>query len=363
MAMTTMTEPARRVTGGVDTHKHTHTAAALDQLGRELGVAEFEADGAGYRALVRWFRAFGEIDAVGVEGTGAWGAGLARHLRDEGVRVVEVQRPNRQDRRRYGKSDPTDATSAARAVLAGRETREPKTADGPIEAIRLLRVARRSARKARSQAMNQLHAITDTAPEQLRSQLRGFDTKALIARAARFRVTTIDSATAAAKATLRSLARRCAHLSDELADLDATLAALIEQAAPSLLDLNGVGTDCAGALLVAAGDNPDRFTNERSYAAVCGTSPTDASTGLQERHRLNRGGDRQANCALYIIVLSRLRWDQRTQAYMARRLSEGKTRKEVIRCLKRYVTREIYTTITRELAHDQHHWPPLKTAA
>ena len=361
--MTTMTEPDRRVTGGVDTHKHTHTAAALDGLGRELGVAEFATTAAGYRDLVRWLRSFGEIDAVGVEGTGSWGAGLARHLAGETIRVVEVQRPNRQDRRRYGKSDPTDAISAARPVLAGRETSEPKTADGPIESIRMLRVARRSARKARSQAMNQLHAIIDTAPEQLRHQLRGLDPEVLIRRAARFRVPTIDSPTAAAKATLRSLARRCGHLAEELAELDTALTALIKDAAPSLLELNGVGVNCAGALLVAAGDNPDRFTSEGSYAAVCGTSPTDASSGLQRRHRLNRGGDRQANAALYIIVISRLRWDKRTQDYMARRISEGKTPKEAIRCLKRYVTREIYTTINRELHHHKHQPPALKTAA
>jgi transposase len=362
MAMTTMTEPRRRVTGGVDTHKHTHTAAALDQLGRELGVAEFDADRAGYRALTAWLGSFGEIDAVGVEGTGAWGAGLARHLANEQVRVIEVQRPNRQDRRRYGKSDPTDALSAARAVLAERETTTPKSADGPIESIRLLRVARRSARKARSQAINQIHNVIDTAPEPLRQQFRGLDTNKKITLAARFRIGPIDSTTAAAKMTLRSLARRCRDLADELGDLDQAIKTLIEQAAPSLLELNGVGTNCAAALFVAAGDNPERLNNERSYAALCGSSPIDASSGLQRRHRLNRGGNRQANAALYIIVISRLRWDKRTQTYMTRRLAQGRTRKEIIRCLKRYIAREIYTTITRELNH-QHPQPTLQTAA
>lgn len=355
MAMSTMTETTGRVTAGVDTHKHTHTAAVLDERGAQLGVAEFEASGAGYCELVGWLEAFGAIDAVGVEGTGSWGAGLTRHLHAHGVRVVEVQRPSRQTRRRYGKSDPTDAIAAARAVHAGVETGEPKTSDGPIEAIRMLRIARRSALKARSVAKNQLHAVIDTAPEELRARLRGLDTKKLVDTAASFRVTAnTPTSIAATKTTLRSLARRCVYLSEEIAELDSDIEALIEQNAPSLLEINGVGVDTAGALLVAAGDNPDRLTNERSFAAVCGTSPVDASSGLQQRHRLNRGGNRQANAALYIIVISRLRWDQRTQDYMNRRLNQGKTRKETIRCLKRYITREIHRTITRELTDTPH---------
>ena len=226
----------------------------------------------------------------------------------------------------------------------------------------MLRVARRSARKARSQAINQIHNVIDTASEALRSQFRGLDTNNKITVAARFRIGPIDSTTAAAKTTLRSLARRCRDLATELAELDQAIKTLIEQAAPSLLELNGVGTNCAAALLVAAGDNPERLSNERSYAALCGSSPIDASSGLQRRHRLNRGGNRQANAALYIIVISRLRWDKRTQTYMTRRLAQGRTRKEIIRCLKRYVAREIYTTNTRELRH-QHHKPTLQTAA
>ena len=178
--MTTMTDPTRTVTGGVDTHKDTHVAAALDGLGRLLGTEAFPATTAGYRRLLAWLRRFGELTAVGVEGTGAWGAGLARFLTAAGIDVVEVQRPNRQHRRRHGKSDPVDAISAARSVLSGEATGAPKAAVGEVESIRLLQVARRSAMKARSQAANQIHAVITTAPDPLRRSLTGLDTRQLV---------------------------------------------------------------------------------------------------------------------------------------------------------------------------------------
>jgi len=350
MAVTTMTDTTRLVTGGVDTHKDFHVVAAVDELGRELGVEQFPATGPGYRALLRWLQAFGTIDTVGVEGTGAWGAGLARHLAGAGVRVIEVHRPNRQDRRRYGKSDPTDARSAALAVLAGRETASPKTGDGAVESIRLLRVARRSAMKARTQAANQLYAVLDTAPEPLRARFRGLSLPQKMKLSAGFHRGPVDTPAGAAKLTLRTLARRWRDLGDEIVMLDAHLRQLVTRAAPGLLELPSVGTQHASTLLALVGDNPDRLTNERSFAALCGASPLDASSGKQQRHRLNRGGDRDANSALHMIVVSRLRWDRPTQTYMARRLAEGRTRKEIIRCLKRYVAREIYKAIAAELA-------------
>ena len=347
--MTTMTDQAPRVTGGVDTHKDTHLAAALDELGRVLATAMFPATPAGYRQLLRWMRGFGEVVAVGVEGTGSWGAGLARFLTAEGVRVIEVTRPNRQHRRRHGKSDPADAIGAARAVLAGEATGTPKSQTGAVEAIRLLRVARRSAVKARTQAANQLHAVIDTAPAELRQRLGSVNTEQLVAVAARFHrrhpATPID----AAKLTLRVLARRWQTLDDEIAMLDAHLDELTAETPPTLRQINGVGPQNAAALLTAAGDNPDRLHTGASFAALCGTSPIDASSGRQQRHRLNRGGDRQANCALYYVVMSRLRWHQPTKTYMARRVAEGRTNKEVIRCLKRYVAIEVHRAITVDL--------------
>ena len=347
--MTTMTETTRCVTGGVDTHKDTHVAAALDGVGRVLGTESFPTTVAGYRQLWRWLRTFGDVAAVGVEGTGAWGAGLARFLTAKGAVVIEVTRPNRQHRRRHGKSDTADAIGAARAVLAGEATGTPKSQTGAVEAIRLLRVARRSAVKARTQAANQLHAVIDTAPAELRERLTGQGTDRIVATAARFHRRHPATPTDAAKLTLRVLARRWESLDGEVGMLDAHLDELTESAAPTLRAINGVGPQNAAALLAAAGDNPDRLRSTASFAALCGTSPIDASSGRQQRHRLNRGGDRQANCALYTIVMCRLRWHPPTKDYMARRLAEGRTTKEVIRCLKRYVAREVHRAITTDL--------------
>jgi transposase len=264
-------------------------------------------------------------------------------LTAEGVKVVEVNRPNRQARRRRGKSDPADAEAAARAVLAGDAVGIPKATTGSVEAIRMLRVARRSAMKARTQAANQIHSLIDTAPDELRAKLVGLKETERINTAARLRPGDISTPLGAAKMALSSVARRWLALSDEIARLDTHLAELVEQAAPNLIAIKGVGIETAGSLLTAAGDNTTRIRSEGSYAALCGSSPVDATSGrTQGRHRLNRGGDRQANCALYLIVLNRLSWDQRTKNYMARRTAEGKTKKEIIRCLKRYVAREVY---------------------
>jgi transposase len=358
-----MTDPECRVTGGVDTHKDTHVAAALDDLGRVLGTEAFPTTTAGYRALLRWLSSHGQVISVGVEGTGAWGAGLARFLTATGIEVIEVTRPNRQHRRRHAKSDPADAIGAARAVLSGEADGTPKTAAGEVEAIRLLQVARRSAIKARTQAANQLHAVLVTAPDDLRRPFKGLSTTAIVDRAARMRPGSVDNPAAAAKLTLVTLARRWLALTDEASTLDQHLAELTAACAPTLVALNGVGTQTASALLTAAGDNPERLASESSFAALCGTSPRDASSGRQKRHRLNRGGDRQANSALYIVVISRLRWDPNTQAYMARRLAEGKTRKEVIRCLKRYIAREVHTAITSDLDPASLQRQPLEQAA
>lgn len=361
--MTTMADEASKITGGVDTHKDVHVAAALDGLGRVLGTESFSANAAGYRRMLGWLERFGELDLVGVEGTGAWGAGLNRFLAARGVRVVEVQRPNRQHRRRHGKSDTADAIGAARAVLSGEAAGEPKATTGEVEAIRLLQVPRRSAMKARTQATSQLHAVIDTAPEQLRADFAAMATPKIVAKAARLRPADVATPLGAAKLALRILARRWQALTREIDELDAHLQALTQQVAPSLVDLNGVGTQTAATLLVAAGDNPDRLHHEASYAALCGTSPIDESSGRQQRHRLNRGGNRLANCALYIIVISRLRWDPATQAYMARRLAQGRTRKEVIRCLKRYTARQVHRAITRDLTRQATMPQPLKPAA
>ena len=333
------------VTGGVDTHKHNHVAAALDRLGGVLATATFPATAAGYRSLLEWLGAYGRIGAVGVEGTGSWGAGLSRSLTEAGVTVVEVNRPDRQLRRRHGKTDTVDAIAAGRAVLSGSATGAPKAATGLVECIRLLRIARRSASKARTQAMNQFQSVADTAPDELRAQLATLGTAERFRRAARFHKRPPTTPTAAAKMALSVIARRWVGPEAEIHELDVVLRDLVRDVAPELVAKHGVGPDTAGALLVAAGDNPARLRSEASFAALCGSSPIEASSGQTIRHRLNRGGNREANSALWRIVLVRMKGDPRTRAYVERRTHEGLSKPEIMRCLKRYVAREVYQAI------------------
>jgi transposase len=332
---------------GVDTHKDFHVAAAITTLGVLLGSKTFPTTQAGYRALVTWARGFGSVRRAGVECTGSYGAALARHLANAHIEVFEVNQPDKANRRRRGKNDTIDAEAAARAVLTGRAHALPKTGDGPVEMLRMFKLAKNSATKARSQAINQLKAILVAADPKLRDQLRGLSTDKLVKHCDQLTPAAPTDGTTATIYTLHLLARRIRQLTREIADLQAQISALLADHNPQLLGTYGVGPDTAAALLIAAGDNPERLGTEASFAALCGVSPIEASSGKTQRHRLNRGGDRQANCALHTIVLSRLRWDQRTRDYVQRRTADGKTRREAIRCLKRYVAREIYQIITR----------------
>jgi transposase len=319
-----------------------------------LGSAQFPATATGYAALLAWLVGFGRLVLVGVEGTGAYGAGLARFLRAGGVALVEVDRPDRKTRRWQGKSDPVDAEAAARAALGARATGTPKHRDGRVEALRNLRVARRSAVRQRADAQRQMHMLVLTAPELLRAELRGLSAAALVAHAAAALPdpARVEQPATAAMIALRALARRHQQLTVEITDLDRLLAPLTEKINPALAALNGVGPDVAGQLLVTAGDNPHRLRTEAAFAMLCGAAPLPASSGRTHRHRLNRGGDRQANAALYRIVLCRLRWDPRTRAYAARRTKEGMSKKEIIRCLKRYIAREIYAALIPPTSND-----------
>ncbi|MCZ2819737.1 IS110 family transposase [Modestobacter sp. VKM Ac-2977] len=338
--------PPGAVIGGVDTHKHIHVAAVCDPLGRVLASDTFPTTTAGFKALLRFLRSHGELAAVGIEGTGCWGGGLARWLAARDVHVVEVDRPNRQARRRRGKSDTIDAEEAARAVVAGRARTVPKTGTGPVEMARQLRVARRSAIKQRTQALLQLQALADTAPDELRDTVKKLRYAQLIATAARFRPGELTTTSAAAKYAMSALARRIQHLDAEIEGLDTHLKAILTAAHPDLLAAHGVGPDTAGALLVAAGDNPERLVSEQAFAALCGASPVQASSGNTHRHRLNRGGDRQANSALWRIVLVRMKTHPPTRDYVTRRTAEGLAKRDIMRCLKRYVAREIYHHIS-----------------
>jgi transposase len=345
MAMT-IVESTRPITGGVDTHLDVHVAAALDANGGVLGVESFATTPAGYRELHGWLRGFGDLERIGVEGTGAYGAGLARFLQRAGVEVIEVDRPNRQARRANGKSDQLDAVEAGRAALGGRCRAVAKTGDGSMEAMRALLVAKRSAREARVSSLNQIRHLSFTAPDDLRAHLQHLRTHELAATAARLRPSG-DVVSSATKLALRTLGRRVLDLDAQLAVVDDALAELVAATAPRLLELHGVGIDTAAILLVAAGDNPQRIRSEGSWAHLCGVAPIPASSGKVTRHRLNPGGNRQANHALWRIVITRMSSDPRTRRYVARRVEEGLTKREIIRVLKRYVARETWRHLPR----------------
>lgn len=343
--MTSIAPADRIVVGGIDTHQDLHVAAVVDRHdGQLLGVKEFSTTRAGYRALVRWMRSHGQLEEVGVEGTGSYGAGVTRFLVEAGVRVHEVDRPDRSDRRRRGKSDPLDAEMAARAVLSGRRLSAPKSKSGKVEALRVLRLTRAGAIRSRVKALQLLRNHAISAPDEVRDQVRSLTRMQLLRTVAAWRpdYDDYDHPATATRIAMRSLARRILELNNEIADLDELIEPLVADVGARLLARSCVGVETAGQLLVTAGDNPQRLRSEAAWAMLCGTSPLPASSGKTDRHRLNRGGDRQANRALHMIALSRLRTDEPTKAFVARKLAEGKSKLEAIRILKRYLAREMY---------------------
>ena len=341
-----------QVIGGVDTHTDTHHAAALNHHGQVLGDAEFPATPDGCTQLLDWLSGFGPVTTIGVEGTGSYGKQLTTFLRHNDIHVAEVSRPDRKTRRRHGKSDVIDAINAARTALSGDNTSTPKTATGPVESIRALRIARSGAIKARTAARNELTNLITTAPAELREALRDKRGTALLAACAALNP---DPARLADPAhgtmlALRSIAERITSLNQHITQLDRHLDPLVAATAPTLVSLLGIGTDVAGQLLVTAGDNPERLHSEASFAKLCGVAPLPASSGRTDRHRINRGGERQANRALHITVVVRLRYCPRTRAYLQRRTEQGLTKRDIIRCLKRYIARETHTAILKDLA-------------
>jgi transposase len=337
-------QPVRVVFGGIDTHKDTHVAALVDCDGGLVGSASFPTTGAGYRQLLAWMRSAGTLSRVGVEGTGSYGAGICRQLSAAGGEVAEVNRPDRSQRRRRGKSDGLDAAAAAEAARTGNRIATPKSRDGQVEALRTLRVPRASAVQARTIAFQELDQLLVTAPEPLRDQIRELSKMELIRSCAAWRPDTANAADplSAARIGLRKLARRYLALSEEIAEFDELLKPLVAELAPQLVATVGVGTETAGQLLITAGDNPDRVHSEAAFAMLCGVAPLPASSGKTVRHRLNRGGDRQANRALHIIALTRKRCDPTTQAYVKKKTAEGHSNREATRSLKRLIAREIY---------------------
>jgi transposase len=330
---------------GVDTHKYVHVAVALDQHGARLGELSISADSKGYQELHDWAQGYGRVKAYGVEGTGSYGVGLTKFLRRAGVRVIEVNRSDRQLRYQHGKSDPLDAESAARSVLNGTAANVPKSAEGACEMIRQIKVARDGARKARSAALIALKSIVVNAPSELRESLAGLTTVALVQRCAGYRPGDVDSVHASTKYTLRSLARRWVVLGEEIVEHDRLLDRLTEEAAPTMREAFGIGPDVAAEMLIVFGDNPERIHSEAAFAKLCGACPIPASSGLTNKHRLYRGGHRQANAALYRAIVVRMQYHAPTIAYVIRRTEEGLTKKDIIRCLKRHLAREIYQRV------------------
>ncbi len=336
---------------GVDTHRDFHVAAVLTAVGRVVAAELFPTDTAGCEGLLVWAEQFGPVDRIGVEGTGSWGKGLTQTLFEAGHTVVEVNRPNRQRRRRRGKTDVTDAIAAALAVISGEAAAEAKRPDGPSEQLRMIHNAREGAVKARTAAINEFHAQIVTAPRQLRDRFGPLrTTNAVRVAAVEQPASGSDPTTAIATVVLASIARRIQNLDTEIKALDQHRRHVLDSHAPAgLRQRCGVGDWVAAQLLITVGDNRGRIRNEAGLAALCGVSCVAASSGNHQRHRLNRGGDRQANRAIYTIALTRMRHDPRTRAYVDKRTKEGKTTKEIIRCLKRYIIRELYHDLTTPL--------------
>jgi len=349
--MTADTSVAGEVVVGVDTHADQHTAVAIDGIGRVVATIEVATTLRGYRQLARWARGLGRFERAGVEGCGAYGAGLARYLAAEGVEVLEVDRPNRQRRRRRGKSDPTDAEAAARAVLAGDATTVPKDTTGVVESVRILHLTRRSAVKAKTQAANQIKDVILTAPESIRTQLRERSTPQRVKLCATWRPGRITDPASATRRSLHDLARRWVALDAEIKALETDLARLLHELVPSVMAEHGVGPDVAAKLVIAAGENPDRLRSDASFAALCGASPVEASSGKHTAHRLNRGGNRQANNALHTVAMHRWRTCKETHAYIAKKRAEGKTDRAIRRCLKRALARRLHRLLTHDLAN------------
>jgi transposase len=339
----------RVVVGGVDTHKDLHFAAVVDDQDHVLGNQCFPSTRHGYKQMLAWLRSFGELARIGVECTGTYGAGLLRYLQQAGVTVLEVTAPDKHDRRKRGKDDTIDAENAAHAALAQVRTVTPKTRDGMVESLRVLKACRKTAIAARRVALQLIQNTIISAPDELRESLRTLTRMQLIRTLAAWRPDLSDyrNLSSAYRIALKSLGRRYLELHDEIADLDTMIAALVNELAPELIAQNSIGYESASQLLLTAGDNSGRLQSESSFAALCGVSPVPASSGKVSRHRLNRGGDRAANSALHIIAIGRLRTDPRTQAYVAKRLNEGHSKLEAIRCLKRYIAREVFYIIQR----------------
>jgi transposase len=332
---------------GIDTHKHIHVAVVLNGLGRNEATLQFPASDAGTATLLSWGREHGAPLTAGVEGTGSYGYQLTRALQAAGITVFEVNRPDRANRRRKGKSDPIDAEAAARAVLAGQATAVPKDREGTVEALRALTIARNSAVKATTTASHQIKALLVVAEQDMRDQMHVQSRLQLATRCSAL------APSSGLRAALASLGRRWLQLHQEILALDRLIRDLVLRAVPKLIERPGIGIHTAAQLLITAGANPDRLHSDAAFAALCGASPVQSSSGQRHRHRLSRGGDRAANSALWTIANNRMIHDQRTREFADRRREQGDSRKDTLRVLKRYIARETFAIIRAALRPEQ----------
>jgi transposase len=341
----TVEDEAEQVYAGIDTHDDSIHVAVISAQGRDLDDREFPTSTDGYRRALAFVASHGDTICIGIEGTSSYGVGITRAAVAEGFGVVEVMRPERAERRRLGKSDPIDAYQAARAAMGSHRTAPVK--HGTIDGIRALHNARRSARKARAAAMVQIHHQLVTAPPAIRERYRTMGAEKRITVLARIQIRPDrDPIERAIMLALKTLAQRCVELTRERDKLEAELDQLVTAANPGLRAAYGVGPDTAAQFLLTAGGNPDRLRSEAAFAALCGASPIPASSGKVTRHRLNRGGDRMANSALYRIALVRMSSDPRTKDYVARQRQAGRSTGEIMRLLKRAIAREVFRYLT-----------------
>lgn len=334
------------VVGGVDTHKDLHVAAVVKFWGPSFSPQHGKVTGRCWHGMI----SFGALKRIGVECTGTYGSGLLRYLQNAGLEVLEVTAPDRMERRKRGKSNTIDAECAAHAAFSGIRTVTPKTRNGMIESLRVLKTCRKTAISARRVALQIIHSNIISASDELREQLRNMTRMQLIRTLGSWRPDASEyrNVTNVYRISLKSLARRYLELHDEIADLDVMIAAIVDELAPELIKRNAIGYESASQLLITAGNNPQRLRSEPGFAALCGVSPVPVSSGKTNRYRLNQGGDRAANSALHIIAIGRLRTDDKTKEYVARRVVEGHTKMEAIRCLKRYISREVYTLLRNQ---------------
>ena len=335
---------------GADARKETRVAAAVDRQGALVDERRFATARQGCRQLESRARSLGDVLRAGAECPGSYGSGLAGHLAKSGLTVLEAASPGRTVRRKRGKDDFIDAEMAAEAALSGVRTVAPKSRDGMVGALRMLQKARSTAVAARRAALQTTRARIASAPEEPRGRLRGMTRMQPIGRLSATRPGPADlkSPVGAARISPRRLAKRCVGLDDEVSELDETTEAVLADAAPLLVECSCVGPQSAAQPMATVGDDPERLRSEAAFSMLCGVAPMPVSSGMACRHRLNRGGDRQASSAIRIMAIGRLRTDERAKDYVARKMAEGRTKMEAIRCLKRYIAREMYYAIKKQ---------------